>query len=252
MAILVDQKTAVVIQGITGTEGARACREMLRFGTVVSAGVTPGKGGQVVEGVPVYDTVAEALAQHPSINTSLIVVPAPAVKDAALEAMAHRIPLINILTEYVPAADSCVMVAQAKLAGSRIIGASSIGIFSPGKAKIGSIGGGEIQMAFSPGPVGVISKSGGMTAEISLALTRAGIGQSTVVGIGGDMIAGTTYAELLPLYLCPADRARQPQRPRDTTAHALALRFVPARRYVPLPQSWTYRLGRGLGCVHSR
>ncbi len=200
MSILVDKKTKVLIQGITGTEGARACKEMLSYGTQVLAGVTPGKGGQEINGVPVYDTVAQALKRHPTINTSLIIVPQLAVKDAALEAISSGIKLVNILTEYVPALDSSVIVAWAKKYGARVIGPASIGIISPGKGKIGSIGSGEIRHVFKKGPIGVISKSGGMTGELAVVLGRAGLGQSTVVGIGADTIVGSDFVDILELF----------------------------------------------------
>src|SRR3989344_4050634 len=122
MSILVDKKTRVLIQGITGKEGARACREMLTYGTRVLAGVTPDKGGQKVEGVPVYHTVSEAMRRHPQINISLIVVPPAMVKDAALEAVASGIPLLNILTEHVSPLDTSVIVAAARVRNVRIVG----------------------------------------------------------------------------------------------------------------------------------
>jgi succinyl-CoA synthetase alpha subunit len=173
---------------------------MISYGTKVLAGVTPGKGGKKVEGVPVYDTVKEALRNHSSINASLIVVPAPFVKDAALEAIMNGVPLINIITEHVPTVDSAVIIAWAREKGVRVVGPSSVGIISPKKGKIGSIGSSEIQKVFTPGHVGVISKSGGMTAEISVTLTAAGIGQSTVIGIGGDQLIGSDFVDLLSLF----------------------------------------------------
>lgn len=200
MAILVDKNTKVLIQGITGTEGARACREMVKYGTRVLCGVTPGKGGQDLDSIPVYNSVKEALAVHTEVNLSLIVVPPQFVKSACLEAIEAGIKLINILTEYVPPRDSSIMVATARKAGARIIGPSSVGIISPGLGKVGSIGSGEIKNVFTAGPVGIISKSGGMVAELAYALTHAGLGQSTAVGIGGDIIAGSDYVDLLPLF----------------------------------------------------
>lgn len=200
MAILVDENTRVLIQGITGIEGSRACREMLQYGTQVLCGVTPGKKGQNVEGVPVYATVSDALKKHPEVNISLVIVPSQFVKDAVLEALQAGIKLINILTEYVPPRDSSILVATAKQLGARLIGPSSVGIISPGKGKVGSIGSGEIKDVFTPGPIGVISKSGGMTAELAYVLSHAGFGQSTAVGIGGDIIAGSDYVDLLPLF----------------------------------------------------
>ncbi|MDO8584829.1 MAG: succinate--CoA ligase subunit alpha [bacterium] len=200
MAILIDKKTSVLVQGITGNEGSRACKEMLAYGTAVVAGVTPGKGGQSVEGIPVYNAVFEALQQHPEINTSLITVPAAFVKDAALEAIDAGIPLIDILTEHVTAQDAAYIVAAARRVGVRVVGPSSVGIISPGLGKIGSIGSGEIKNVFTPGHIGVISKSGGMTAEISSTLSREKLGQSTVIGIGGDAIIGSDFADLLELF----------------------------------------------------
>lgn len=200
MSILVDKNTKVLIQGITGTEGSRACREMLSYGTTVLCGVTPGKGGQQVEGIPVYNSVKEALAAHPQVTLSLVVVPPQFVKNAALEAMEAGVRLMNILTEYVPPRDSSVIVATARKLGALVIGPSSVGIISPGLSKVGSVGSGEISKVFIPGPVGIISKSGGMVAELANALTRAGIGQSTAIGIGGDIIAGSDYVDLLLLF----------------------------------------------------
>lgn len=200
MAILINQHTRVLAQGITGNEGSRACKEMLGYGTSVVAGVTPGKGGQAMEGVPVYNTVFEALAAHPEINTALVTVPAAFAKDAALEAIDARIPLIDILTEHVTAQDAAYIIAAARRSGVRVVGPSSVGIIAPGLSKIGSIGSGEVKNVFTPGPIGVISKSGGMTAEISATLTRAKLGQSTVVGIGGDAIIGSDFSDLLELF----------------------------------------------------
>lgn len=200
MSILIDENTKVLIQGITGHEGSRACAEMLSYGTRVVAGVTPGKSGEMLGHVPVYDTVKEALKNHPAINTSLIAVPAPFVKDAALEAISAGIYLINILTEHVPAQDSASIFAYARSKNARIIGPSSVGIISPSKAKVGSIGSSEITQVFSRGDIGVISKSGGMTAEIAFVLTKAGLGQSTALGIGGDQIIGSDFVDVLTLF----------------------------------------------------
>ncbi|MDP3991860.1 MAG: succinate--CoA ligase subunit alpha [Candidatus Colwellbacteria bacterium] len=200
MAILVDKKTRVLVQGITGKEGARACGEMLSYGTKVVAGVTPGKKGQKVSGVSVYDTVKEALKKHPEINTSLISVPAFAVKDAAMEAIFAGIKLINILAEHVPTRDSTEIVRWARIKGSTVVGPASVGIISPGKGKIGSIGSSTISSVFTKGSIGVVSKSGGMTAEIAVTLTKAKLGQSTVIGIGGDQIIGLDFVDALKLF----------------------------------------------------
>lgn len=198
MSILIDENTKVLIQGITGKEGSRACKEMLAYGTKVLAGVTPGKGGmKTEEGVPVFNTVKEALAQFPQLNATLIIVPARFAFGAVKEAIDENIPLVNVITEKVPVADVAVMIALARTHKSTLVGPSSVGILSPGKAKIGSIGSSElVHKIFAPGSVGVISKSGGMTAEISRILTEAGIGQSTVLGIGGDMLVGSDFLDI--------------------------------------------------------
>ena len=204
MAILIDKNTRVLIQGITGGEVSRACKEMLAYGTKVVAGVTPGKGGQMVEAgeikVPVFNTVREALEKHPEINASLIAVPAKFIRAAAQEVILSKIPLVDILTEHVTTQDSAIIYAWARANGVRVIGPSSIGIMSPGICKIGAIGSGETSRVFTPGHVGIISKSGGMIAEISSVLSRAGIGQSTAVGIGGDQIACSDFVDILKLF----------------------------------------------------
>ena len=197
MSILVDEKTKVLVQGATGKEGQRAISQMRSYGTEVLVGVTPGKGGQEVEGVPVFNSVEEALNKFPSINTSFVAVPKQAAKDAIIESAAHKIPLINVLAEHMPIADTAYALAFAKDTGVKIVGPSSIGIISPGKAKLGSIGGEDPNFSFTAGRIGVISKSGGMSSEISYILKRNGFGQSTVIGIGGDVIVGSTFADLL-------------------------------------------------------
>src|SRR3989344_7115190 len=202
MAILVDKKTVVLVQGITGKEGARATKEMIEYGTKVVAGVTPGKGGTVTEdGVPVFNSVKEATNKFPEINASLIVVPAPFVYSATSEAIESNIPLVNILTEHVPVFDVARLIALAKRKNITIIGPSSVGIISPNKGKIGSIGSsGSANKIFTQGSVGLISKSGGMTAEISRILSEKGLGQSAVVGIGGDLLIGATFVDIALLF----------------------------------------------------
>lgn len=197
MAILVTDKTKVLIQGITGKEGSKVALQMKNYSTKVLAGVTPGKGGQQVHGVPVYNTIAEALENHPAINTSFISVPNFAAFGAIEEAINNKIPLINVLTEHIPIADSAKAIALAKKAGVRIVGPSSIGIISPRIGKVGSIGGDDPRGVYSKGSVGIISKSGGMASEVSWILTKNGIGQSTVIGIGGDILVGSTFADLM-------------------------------------------------------
>ena len=200
MAILVDQNTKVLVQGITGTEGSRATREMLSYSTQVLAGVTPGKAGQNVEGVPVYNTVREAVINHPDINATLVVVPARFALNAVKEAIGAKIPLINVLTEHITTFDSATMYALAQEVGVRIVGPSSVGIISPGIAKLGAIGSSTTSKVFSPGPIGLVSKSGGMTSEIASILTKNSLGQSSVIGIGGDQIIGSDFVDLLVLF----------------------------------------------------
>src|SRR3972149_9190445 len=197
MPILVNEKTRVLIQGITGKEGSKVALQMRNYGTKVLAGVTPGKGGQEVHGVPVYNTIAEALENHPGINTSFVAVPNFTAFGAIKEAVEAQIALINILTEHIPIQDTAKAIALAKQAGVRIVGPSSIGIISPGIGKVGSIGGDDPRGVYSKGSVGVISKSGGMASEISWILTKNGVGQSTVVGIGGDVLIGSAFADLM-------------------------------------------------------
>ncbi|MDO8655186.1 MAG: succinate--CoA ligase subunit alpha, partial [bacterium] len=191
-----------LVQGITGKEGSRAAREMLAYGTKVLAGVTPGKGGQTTEdGIPVFNSVKEVLAQFPEVNTALIVVPPQFVLAAATESIEANIPLIDILTEKVPVASVATMIALARKQGVVLVGPSSVGIISPGKGKIGSIGSSEqVHAIFTPGNIGVISKSGGMTAEISRILSEASLGQSTVIGIGGDLLIGADYLDIARLF----------------------------------------------------
>ncbi len=200
MSILIDQNTICLIQGITGKEGSRVATDMQKYGTSVVAGVTPGKGGQEVEGVSVYNSVKEALEKHPEINTTGVYVPPFAVLGAVTEALENNIKTIHIIAEHVPIKDTAQVISLARKKEARVIGPSSIGLISPGKAKVGSIGGADADRAFGPGKIGVISKSGGMASEVSWLLKKAGYGQSTVVGIGGDLLIGSTFADLLPLF----------------------------------------------------
>ncbi len=199
MSILVDEKTKVLVQGITGKQGALATKEMLDYGTKVLCGVTPGKGNQEVHGIPVYNTIKEALAEYNDVNATIISVPPFNAKDAAFEAISNEIPLINLITEQIPIHDTAKILAYAKKNNVRIVGPSSIGIISPGKSKIGYIGG-STNKSFMPGNIGIISKSGGMCSETALILKQKNIGQSTVVGIGGDVLLGTDFVDALKLF----------------------------------------------------
>jgi succinyl-CoA synthetase alpha subunit len=195
VAILIHENTRVLVQGITGTEGSFHTRQMVAYGTKVVAGVTPGKGGQNLDGIPVYDSVEEALSHH-EIDASVIFVPAAFAPEAILEAASAGIPLIVCITEGIPLHAMLRTYHLLQPYKTRLIGPNCPGLISPGKAKIGVIP----HAPFVPGPVGMVSRSGTLTYEIASHLSRAGLGQSTVVGIGGDPIVGTTFTELLPLF----------------------------------------------------
>ncbi len=200
MSIFIDEETKVLIQGITGREASEKVPEMIEYGTDVAAGVTPGKGGQEVEGVPVYDTVREALSEHPEINTSLIYVPPFAAKDAIFEALENGIKTLNVITERIPTKDAWEIYEKVQEHDATMVGPTSVGIISPGKAKLGPIGGNEPEKVYEEGKVGVISKSGGMTTETSWVVRQAGYGVSTAAGLGGDVIAGTTFEDALKAF----------------------------------------------------
>jgi succinyl-CoA synthetase alpha subunit len=195
MTVLVDASTRVVVQGITGHQGTVHTRQMKEFGTRVVAGVTPGKGGAQVEGVPVYDSV-EAAVHAGGANASCIFVPAPFAKDALFEAVDAAIPLVVIVTEHIPFHDMLVMYQYARAKGTRIIGPNCPGIAAPGKSKVGIIP----NVVFRPGRVGVVSRSGTLTYEIVNGIREHGLGQSTCIGIGGDPVPGTSFVDALPLF----------------------------------------------------
>lgn len=199
MAILIDENTRVLVQGITGREAQIRVRLMKEYGTHVVAGVTPGRGGMTVEGVPVYNSVEEAKQNHPEITVSSIFVPARAAKTAAFEAIDSGIGVITLHPERVPQQDMLEVIAYAKRSTSRVIGPNTIGLVSPGKCLVGMIGG-RADLArefFQPGPVGVISRSGGNTTTLAYYVNRVGLGQTTAIGMGGDAFVGTTLIDLL-------------------------------------------------------
>ncbi|MFB6210317.1 MAG: CoA-binding protein [Halobacteriales archaeon] len=200
MSILVDESTRVLVQGITGREASEKLPAMLEYGTDIRAGVTPGKGGKEVHGIPVYDTVATALDEHPEINTSLVYTPPFVAKGACFEAMAHGVELINLITERVPTRDAYEIYRRANETGTRVVGPTSVGIITPGECKLGPIGGDRAAEIYDRGRVGIISKSGGMTNETAWVVNQAGYGISTAAGLGGDVIAGTTFADALGLF----------------------------------------------------
>src|SRR3989339_1362067 len=202
MSILINKNTKVLVQGITGKEGQKASSSMREYGTQVVAGVRPGKGGEFVEGVPVFNSVKEAMLAHPDISTTTIYVPPFAAKEAILEAIENNISIINTIVERIPIQDTAYCLAAAREKNIRLIGPSSLGYISPGEGRIGVVGG-PLALAnevFQAGSVGVISRSGGMTNELSWQIRKAGLGQSTAVHVGGDLLMGTTYADLLRLF----------------------------------------------------
>ena len=203
MSILLDEGFTFMVQGITGREAVNLTRECLDYGSRVVGGVTPGRKGREVHGVPVFDTVAQAVEHHGGpIDGSVGTVPPAFTKDAVFEAIENGVELVVIVTERIPRRDVAEMVELADMHGARIIGPNCLGIIVPDVIKMGGIGGPakDAAKSYTPGPVGVISRSGGMTTEMSSTLTAAGLGQSTAVSIGGDAIIGSTYAELMPLF----------------------------------------------------
>lgn len=195
MSILLDNTTRVIVQGITGREGQYHTRNMKAAGTNVVGGVTPGKGGEIVEELPVFDTVAEARAAT-GANASCIFVPGPGAADAIMEAASAGIELIVCISEWIPVIDMTRAILVVHEHGSRLIGPNCPGMCTPGHGKIGIIP----YQIFKPGPVGFISRSGTLTYEVVALLTEAGIGQSTCIGIGGDPIIGSTFIDYLKLF----------------------------------------------------
>jgi succinyl-CoA synthetase alpha subunit len=203
MSILLSKGTTFIVQGITGREAVNLTKECLDYGSKVVGGVTPGRKGREVHGVPVFDTVAQAVEHHGGpIDGSVVTVPPAFTKDAVLEAIENGIKLIVIVTERIPRGDVAQMVELAEMRGARIIGPNCLGLIVPEVCKMGGIGGPakDAAKAYQPGRVGVMSRSGGMTTEISSSLTQAGLGVSTAVSIGGDAIIGSAYAELMPYF----------------------------------------------------
>ena len=204
MSILINEDTTFIVQGITGREAINLTRECLDYGSKIVGGVTPGRKGREVHGVPVFDTIEQVIAHNGGAvpDGSVVTVPPAFTKDAVFEAIENGIKLIVIVTERIPRRDVAQMVELANLRGARIIGPNCLGLIVPGVAKMGGIGGPakNAEQAYQPGSIGVMSRSGGMTTEISSSLTQAGLGVSTAVSIGGDAIIGSTYAELMPYF----------------------------------------------------
>ncbi|HRF59859.1 MAG TPA: succinate--CoA ligase subunit alpha [Fimbriimonadaceae bacterium] len=204
MSILVDKHTKVVVAGMTGREGSFHTQQMIEYGTNVVAGVTPGKGGQTLLGVPIFDTMHDAVAQT-GCDAALIFVPAPFAADSVLECEDAGIPFITLITEGIPILDMLKVVNKLEARGrSRLLGGNCAGIITPGECKMGIMPG----HIFAPGPVGMVSRSGTLTYEIVWELTRAGLGQSTCVGIGGDPLPGTRFVDALRMFEAdPATKA---------------------------------------------
>jgi succinyl-CoA synthetase alpha subunit len=195
MSILIDRSTRVVVQGITGRDGSFHAGQMLEYGTKVVAGVTPGKGGEKVHGIPVFDTVEEAVARTRA-NASVVYVPALLAQDAIYEAADADLPLVVCITEGIPVRDMIEVWAYLEGKNTRLVGPNCPGLISPGQCKVGIMPG----MIHKPGRVGLVSRSGTLTYEVVWQLTRAGLGQSTCLGIGGDPIIGTRFLDALALF----------------------------------------------------
>jgi succinyl-CoA synthetase alpha subunit len=198
MAILIDETKRVLVQGITGREGQTRARLMKEYGTQVVAGVTPGKGGQEVEGVPVFDTIQEAWEEAGPIDVSVLFIPAPLVKGAALEAIDAGVKLLVIVPDRVPIYDVLEIAEAARRKDARFVGPNTLGVISPGKAVLGMIGGraASAKAWFMPGPVGICSRSGGITSSMAYYLAQEGIGATTLVHVGGDVVVGTPLPEV--------------------------------------------------------
>ncbi len=195
MAILIDENTRVLVQGITGRQGQYHTQKMLEYGVKVTAGVSPGKGGQKIHDVPVYDTVEQACNSH-EIDASMVLIPPGGVLSAVTETLDSDIGLIVLITEFVPFHDTLKIKAMASQKNRIVIGPNTPGIISPGKSKVGIMPG----FIYSEGNIGLISRSGTLTHEIASNLTYKGIGQSTCIGIGGDMARKTDFVESLKLF----------------------------------------------------
>jgi len=195
LAVLVGSNTKAIVQNITGSQGTFHTKLMLAYGTKIVGGTAPGKGGMQVEGTPVFDTVKEAVSKT-GANASIIFVPAPFARDATLEAISHGLNPIVLITEGIPIRDSMDIMARAKERGCVIVGPNTPGIITPGQCKLGIMP----AHVFKKGEVGLASRSGTLTYEIAASLSRAGLGQSTCLGLGGDPIVGLSFVEILEMF----------------------------------------------------
>ena len=196
MPILIDKETKVIVQGITGREGQFHTQAMRAYGTKILAGTTPGKGGQEVDGIPVFDSVADAKVEFPALNASIIFVPARFAADAAAEALDAGLRVVTVITEHIPVHNEIRFIELARRQNSYIIGPNTPGIITPGQSKLGIMP----AHVFKPGRVGLISRSGTLTYEVAASLTEAGFGQSTAIGLGGDPIVGMSFVDALKLF----------------------------------------------------
>jgi succinyl-CoA synthetase alpha subunit len=195
MGIIIGKNTKVIVQGITGTQGSFHTQLMLNYGTKIRAGVTPGKGGQQVHGIPVYDTVEEAIKEH-DVDTSIVFVPARFATNAVFESLENGVKTIVVITEHIPVKEAMQMMALAKRHGATVIGPNTPGIIVPEECKLGIMP----AHIFQQGVVGVASRSGTLTYEIAAGLTSAGLGQSTCIGLGGDPIIGLSFVDALKMF----------------------------------------------------
>jgi succinyl-CoA synthetase alpha subunit len=202
MSIIIDSEKRVLVQGITGREGRARTQLMKEYGTKIVAGVTPGKGGQEVDGIPVYDTVVEAWELHGSIDISVLFIPAPLVKDAALEAFDAGVRQLVIVPDRVPIYDVLEISRAAKRWNGNFIGPNTLGVLSPGKGVLGMIGGraSSARSWFIPGPLGITSRSGGITSSMAYYLAKEGLGATTLVHVGGDVVVGLPHPEVVKLF----------------------------------------------------
>ena len=202
MSILIDDKKSVLVQGITGREGRTRASLMKEYGTNIVAGVTPGKGGQEIIGVPVYDTVLEASEACGKFDISVLFIPAPLVRDAALEAIEAGVKLLVIVPDRVPIYDVLEIAHSAKKHKAQFVGPNTLGVLSPGKGVLGMIGGraASARSWFFPGPVGITSRSGGITSSMAYYLAQEGIGATTLVHVGGDVVVGLPHPEVIKLF----------------------------------------------------
>ena len=239
MAILVGRKTEAIVWGITGSQGQFHTKLMLEYGTKVVAGVTPGRGGQEVHKVPVFDTAREAL-EKVDANASIIFVPAPYAKDATLEAIGANLNPIIVITEGIPVKDEILIMEIAKQKGTTIIGPNTPGIITPAQCKLGIMP----SHIFKPGKVGLVSRSGTLTYEIAASLTKAGLGQSTCLGVGGDPVVGMSFVDVFKMFRKdPATKAIAMIGEIGGNAEEMAAEYVSKTKY-PKPIV-AYIAGRG-------